>query len=133
MTLQQLLLGLIACIAAFIILRPLLFAGRRIAPAVAQQKLQSGEAVLIDVREPGERKSGVAGPALLLPASDLLGERRQWKPFLAANKNKELILYCASGIRSGNAAMILRKEGFKTANLGGLSRWRDIGLPMRKV
>ena len=133
MTLQQLLLGLIACIAAFIILRPLLFAGRRIAPAVAQQKLQSGEAVLIDVREPGERKSGVAGPAVLLPGSDLLGERRQWKPFLAANKNKELILYCASGIRSGNAAMILRKEGFKTANLGGLSRWRDIGLPMRKV
>ncbi len=133
MTLQQLLLGLIACIAAFIILRPLLFAGRRIAPAVAQQKLQAGEAVLIDVREPGERKSGVAGPAVLLPGSDLLGERRQWKPFLAANKNKELILYCASGIRSGNAAMILRKEGFKTANLGGLSRWRDIGLPMRKV
>ncbi len=133
MTLQQLLLGLLACIAAFIILRPLLFAGRRIAPAVAQQKLQAGEAVLIDVREPGERKSGVAGPAVLLPGSDLLGERRQWKPFLAANKNKELILYCASGIRSGNAAMILRKEGFKTANLGGLSRWRDIGLPMRKV
>jgi rhodanese-related sulfurtransferase len=133
MTLQQLILGLIACIAAFIILRPLLFAGRRIAPAVAQQKLQTGEAVLIDVREPGERKSGVAGPAVLLPGSDLLGERRQWKPFLSANKNKELILYCASGIRSGNAAMILRKEGFKTANLGGLSRWRDIGLPMRKV
>ena len=133
MTLQQLILGLIACIAAFIILRPLLFAGRRIAPAVAQQKLQAGEAVLIDVREPGERKSGVAGPAVLLPGSDLLGDRWQWKPFLAAHKDKELILYCASGIRSGNAAMILRKEGFKTANLGGLSRWRDIGLPMRKV
>jgi rhodanese-related sulfurtransferase len=132
MTIQQLILGLIACIAAFVILRPLLFAGRRIAPAVAQQKLQAGEAVMIDVREPAERKNGVAAPAVLLPGSDLLGDRRQWKPFLAAHKDKELILYCASGIRSGNAALLLRKEGFRTANLGGLSRWRDIGLPMRK-
>ncbi len=133
MTLYHLILSLVACIVAFVLVRPLLFAGLRIAPAVAQQKIQAGEAVLVDVREPGEWKGGVAGPAVLLPASDLLGERRKWKPFLAANKDKELILYCASGIRSGNAAMILRKEGCKTANLGGLGRWRDIGLPMRKV
>ena len=133
MTLQQLLLGLIACIAAFIILRPLLFAGRRIAPAVAQQKLQSGEAVLIDVREPGERKSGVAGPALLLPASDLLGDRWQWKPFLAAHKDRELILYCRSGNRSGQAAALLAAEGYRIANAGGLRDWVTAGQPTQPL
>ena len=89
--------------------------------------------MLIDVREPDEWRSGVAAPAQLLPLSDLQGERRRWAPFLAANKGKELILYCASGIRSGKAALLLRKEGFRTANLGGFLRWRQAGLPTRNA
>ena len=93
--------------------------------------LEAGEAVLIDVREPDEWRSGVAAPAQLLPLSDLQGSRSKWAPFLAANKDKELILYCASGIRSGRAALLLRKEGYKTANLGGFLRWRQAGLPTR--
>ncbi len=128
----QLVFILVAIAVGFSLLRPLLFGGRRIAAAVASQKIQSGEAVLVDVREPDEWRSGVAAPAQLLPLSDLQGERRQWAPFLAANKDKELILYCASGIRSGSAAMRLKKEGFKTANLGGFGRWRSAGLPTRK-
>ena len=104
----QLVFIVVALAVGFVLLRPLLFGGRRIAAATAYPKIQAGEAVLIDVREPDEWKSGVAAPAQLLPLSDLQGERRRWAPFLAANKDKELILYCASGIRSGNAAMILR-------------------------
>jgi rhodanese-related sulfurtransferase len=132
MTLFQLILLFVAAIGAFLVMRPLLFGGRRLSVAEAQAKLAAGTAVLVDVREPGEWKSGVAAPAALLPGSDLLGERRKWKKFLAANKGKEVILYCASGIRSGNAAMILRKEGFKTANLGSFRRWAGAGLPVRK-
>jgi rhodanese-related sulfurtransferase len=129
----QLIFVVIACVMGFVLLRPLLFGGRRIAAAVAYPKIHAGEAVLIDVREPDEWRSGVAAPAQLLPLSDLQGERRQWAPFLAANKDKELILYCASGIRSGRAALLLRKDGFKTANLGAFSRWRQAGLPTRNA
>ena len=129
----QLVFIVVAVGVGFVLLRPLLFGGRRIAAAAAYPKIQAGDAVLIDVREPDEWKSGVAAPAQLLPLSDLQGERRQWAPVLAANKDKELILYCASGIRSGQAAIRLRKDGFKTANLGAFSRWRQAGLPTRSA
>lgn len=132
MTLFQLLLLLVAAIGAFLVLRPLLFAGKRLSVAEAQTKLAAGTAVLVDVREPGEWQSGVAAPAQLLPVSDLLGSRKKWKRFLADNKSKELILYCASGIRSANAALVLRKEGFTVANLGSFRRWAGAGLPTRK-
>jgi len=86
---------------------------------------------LIDVREPGEWAGGVAEPALLCSLSDLRGPRAQWKSVLEANRDKELILYCASGARSGLAAGILRKEGFNAVNGGGFGGWRGAGLPVR--
>ena len=51
---------------------------------------------------------------------------------LEANRDKELILYCASGARSGVAASILRKEGFNAVNAGGFSDWSRAGLPVRE-
>ena len=92
---------------------------RRVTPAEAAQLVADGKAVLVDVREPAEwAETGVAAPAVLLPLSDLTGDRRQWKEFLEKNRDKELILYCRSGNRSGRAAAILGIEGFKTANAG---------------
>jgi rhodanese-related sulfurtransferase len=132
MTVYQLLLLVVAAIVAFVMLRPLLFGGKRLSVADAQSKLAGGTAVLVDVREPGEWHSGVAKPAYLLPLSDLRGPRNRWEPFLAGHKEKEILLYCASGIRSGQAAMILRREGFKVANIGSYHRWAGAGLPTRK-
>jgi rhodanese-related sulfurtransferase len=113
------------------VLRPMLFGGPRIKAMEAQEKLKSGEAVLVDVREPGEWLSGVAKPARLLPMSDLGADRRQWKPFLAENKGKLIIVYCASGMRSGSVCSTLKKEGYKVANLGGFGSWSGAGLPTR--
>ena len=98
----------------------------------AQARVKAGTAVLVDVREPGEWRDGVAAPASLLPMSDFRGARKQWDGFLRSNKDKELILYCASGMRSGSLAMALKKEGFKAANLGGFGAWAGAGLPVRK-
>lgn len=113
---------------------PRLLAGETIAPADAAARVASGRAVLIDVREPAEwAESGVAAPAVLLPLSDLRGDRAQWKDFLAQNRAKELILYCRSGNRSGIAAGILAKEGFTVANAGGFKNWVGAGLPVRQV
>jgi rhodanese-related sulfurtransferase len=87
--------------------------------------------VLIDVREPDEWADGVAEPALLCSFSDLRGDRAQWKAVLEANRGKELIVYCASGARSGIVAGMLRKEGFNVVNAGGFGAWRSAGLPVR--
>jgi rhodanese-related sulfurtransferase len=104
-----------------------------VAPAEAARRVADGKAVLVDVREPAEwAETGVAAPAVLLPLSDLTGDRRQWKEFLEKNRDKELILYCRSGNRSGRAAAILGIEGFKTANAGGFRDWLSAGLPVRK-
>ena len=105
---------------------------RRVGATEAAQLVKEGKAVLVDVRDPGEWSSGVASPAALLPLGDLTGARKKWAPFLEKNKGKEIILYCASGMRSGMAAGKLKKEGFEVANLGGFGAWASAGLPVRK-
>lgn len=98
----------------------------------AAKQIDSGEALLIDVREPSEYAAGVAGPAHLLPLSDLQGSRSKWKPFLDQNPGKELLVYCRSGNRSGIAAGILRGEGCKVTNIGSYGAWMNAGLPTRR-
>lgn len=99
----------------------------------AAERLKTGNAVLIDVREAREwADTGVAEPAVLLALSDLRGARAQWKPFLEKNRDKTLLLYCRSGNRSGRAAALLAKEGLKVANVGAFSAWKAAGLPVRK-
>ena len=106
----------------------------RITPAEAAQRVKEGKAVLVDVREPVEwAATGVAAPAVLLPMSDLQGERKLWAPFLEKNAGKELLLYCRSGTRSGKVAAKLAQEGQTVANVGGFKEWTAAGLPMRKV
>jgi rhodanese-related sulfurtransferase len=122
---------LLVLIALFIVVKRVM-AGPSISPAEAAQRVAEGTAVLIDVREPAEWSGGVAEPAVLCSLGDLRGDRAQWKKVLEANKDKELILYCASGARSGVAASILRKEGYNVVNAGGFSSWRGAGLPVRQ-
>ncbi|MCC6415507.1 MAG: rhodanese-like domain-containing protein [Opitutaceae bacterium] len=125
---------LIVVVALIFFVVPRLLAGETIEPTDAAARLAAGHAVLIDVREPSEwADTGVADPAALLPLSDLRSDRVQWKAFLEANRDKELILYCRSGNRSGIAARLLAKEGFKTANAGGFKNWTAAGLPVRQL
>jgi len=105
---------------------------RRIAPKDAAQLVAEGKAVIVDVREAPEWKdSGVAAPAFLLPMSDYNGDQKLWKPFLAENAGKEIILYCRSGGRSDEVAAKLAAKGVKAANIGTLRTWTSAGLPMR--
>lgn len=107
---------------------------QKVTPIEAAQRVKSGKAVLVDVREAAEwSETGVAAPATLLPKSDLDGERRLWKKFLAQASGKEIILYCRSGKRAGVVAETLAKEGHSVANAGGMNDWRAAGLPTRKA
>ena len=121
---------ILAAVVFFFVARSLWQARPTIAPVEANAAIKSGNAVLIDVRESGEWSSGVAQSAALLALSDLRGSRTKWEPFLKAHRDKQLVLYCVSGTRSGIAAGLLRREGFNAVNLGGLSRWTSAGLPL---
>lgn len=95
-------------------------------------RVRSGEAVLIDVREPNEWAGGVAKGAVLLPLRDLGGGRGQWKAFLAKNAGRELLLYCGAGVRSAMAARVLTSEGFRAANVGSFAEWSAAGWPVER-
>jgi rhodanese-related sulfurtransferase len=121
-----LLVGAMAILALY----QLQLAGPGIPLDEAKAALQSGTAVLVDIREPMEWTSGVAKQSALMPFSDLRGARVQWRPFLEKQKGKRLLLYCASGTRSGMAAKKLRAEGFNAVNAGSLRDWHRSGWPV---
>jgi rhodanese-related sulfurtransferase len=104
----------------------------RLTPAECAARVRGGEAILVDVREPNEWTAGVAQSAKLLPLSDLTGARTQWKLFLAEAADREILLYCAAGGRSGIAARLLTAEGFRAVNTGSFSDWLASGWPVAK-
>ena len=98
----------------------------------AARLVADGKAILVDVREPAEwAETGVAAPAVLLPKSDFDGAQKQWKGFLAKVGEKQIILYCRSGRRSGIVGQALAEQGRAVANAGGLKDWLAAGLPTR--
>ena len=105
-----------------------------VTPADAAKRVAEGRAFLVDVREPSEwYESGVAGPAYLLPMSDLQRNREEWGEFLEKVGERELLLYCRSGNRAGMVGEILAAEGYKVGNVGGFRDWQAAGLPERKA
>jgi rhodanese-related sulfurtransferase len=79
-------------------------------------------AVLVDVRTPGEYRSGTIQGARNI---DFLSPDFK-NDFLKLDKNKSYFLFCRSGNRSGQACRMLAKEGYKVYNLdGGIGEWPD--------
>jgi rhodanese-related sulfurtransferase len=89
-----------------------------------KQRLDAGEKIhLLDVREPSENAEFNIG-GTLLP----LGEVRNMQTEPVDNwKKDEVVVYCRSGNRSGQAAMILEQLGFENVkNLtGGMLAWQQ--------
>lgn len=74
-------------------------------------------ALFVDVREPGEFSAGSRPGSLNIPLDDL-GQKAK-----ALDKGKTIILSCASGARSGIAAGILKRQGFK--NVINAGPWQN--------
>jgi rhodanese-related sulfurtransferase len=72
-------------------------------------------AVLLDVRTPGEFKAGsIKGARNLDIMSSSFASQ-----LATLDKNKEYFLFCRTGNRSGQACNIMAKNGFKVYNLAG--------------
>lgn len=89
-----------------------------------KNRLDKGEEIhLVDVREPHEHADFNIG-GILLPLGEI---QALMVEELEELKDKEIIFYCRSGNRSGQAAMILDTQGFSnTKNLvGGMLKWEE--------
>jgi len=95
-------------------------------------ELGSGQAVVVDLREPGERAdSGSIPGAIHAPRGMLEFYADPTSPYHKAelDPNRRTVLYCASGGRSALAAKTLQELGYtNVAHLeGGIKAWAASG------
>ena len=81
--------------------------------------------ILIDVRTAGEYNSGFIPTAVNIPHTEIAE-----KP-PTDDLETLVIVYCQSGVRSGNAFRTLTKLGFqRVVDFGGVTNWRgDLDTP----
>lgn len=95
-----------------------------ITPEEVKKRLDAGEKLnIVDVREPHENAEFNIG-GTLIPLGNI---QTMQIDEIEDLKDKEVICYCRSGNRSGQACMFLDALGFKnTRNLvGGMLSWEE--------
>ena len=81
--------------------------------------------LLVDVRTPAEYGRGH------IPTATNTPHTRIGRTPPTEDKDALIVLYCATGIRSGQAARVLRKAGYTNViDFGSLPKWKgEISLP----
>ena len=89
----------------------------------------ANNAVVLDVRTPGEWAEGVQPNARML---DVMNRTKFVEVTATLDKNKTYFVYCRSGARSANACQFLQKMGFDNVYnlLGGMMEWDGEVVPM---
>src|SRR6266446_10307116 len=99
-------------------------------PADAAVKLNSGEALIVDVRDKDEWDEGHIPGALHMSRGTIELDIEEKVP----DPNAMIICHCGGGGRSALATESLQKMGYKNVrNLaGGFKAWKADGLPTAK-
>lgn len=97
-----------------------------------EKRINTTQPQLLDVRTAGEYQSGHLKNSL---QADWLNKEQFADRIKYLDKNKPLLVYCASGVRSGAAAKWLLANGFTDVqNLkGGMVAWKMEGKPVEAV
>ncbi len=101
-----------------------------LSPNQALRLINHEDAIVIDVRDIGEYKTGHLPNARHVPFKEIDQRLKELEKF----KNKPLILYCATDTRASSAGARLKKAGFTAVHSlqGGLSAWQNANLPLTK-
>ena len=101
-----------------------------ISPQDAAAKLNSGEAVIVDVRDRDEWDEGHIPRATHMSRGTIELDIEEKVP----EANTMVICHCGGGGRSALAAESLQKMGYKNLRsmAGGLKAWKAAGLPTTK-
>ena len=101
------------------------------------RELDEGDALLVDIREPGERAAnGYIPEAVEAPRGMLEFWADPTSPYHREefDPQRRIILHCASGGRSALAAATLQELGYqRVAHLdGGIKAWKEAGRPVQE-
>lgn len=98
-------------------------------PAELARRMQAGQVLLVDVREPSEFATERIAGALLYPLSTFDAAR------LPPDGPRQLVFHCGSGKRSLTAAERRLAVGAPAAAHmgGGLMAWKAAGLPVISI
>jgi rhodanese-related sulfurtransferase len=97
---------------------------------VARKELESGKAVVIDIREPQEHAMGIAPGMRLLPMRQLTSRISE----IPADPKQPVLLICNTQNRSSATLKYLREKGYTNVRFvqGGMSEWARRAWPMVK-
>jgi rhodanese-related sulfurtransferase len=97
-----------------------------ISPQDAAEKLKSGEAVVVDVRDKDEWDEGHIPGAIHMSRGTIELDVEENIPDL----NQTIVTHCGGGGRSALAAESLQKMGYKNVRsmAGGFKAWKAAGL-----
>jgi rhodanese-related sulfurtransferase len=102
----------------------------RISVQEAREKIEKGEAVMVDVREPGEYAEVHAEGVRLIPVNTVINQVDQIRDYA---DGKEVLFICKSGQRSALAAEFAIAGGLDNVELynveGGTIAWVEAGFP----
>ncbi|HEY8467345.1 MAG TPA: rhodanese-like domain-containing protein [Solirubrobacterales bacterium] len=94
-------------------------------PARINALLQSGEAVVIDIRRDYEYEAGHVPGSRHIEINDVSANAD------SIPRDRTIVFYCRSGNRSGMPAEAFRQAGYEAYNMeGGLTAWVEAGLPL---
>ena len=88
------------------------------------KEVLADNAYLVDVRTPSEFASGSVKGAVNIPLDKISGQLSKFKG------KKNIVVFCRSGNRSGQAKSILEKNGFDNVVNGGT--WQNVNSAISK-
>jgi rhodanese-related sulfurtransferase len=109
----------------------------RLKPEEARAKLSGNDVLVVDVRDPSEvQQSGKLKGAVNVSRGMLEFRADPESPYHnpAFEKNKTVLVYCASGGRSALSGKALQELGYKSVyNIGGFKELAEAGLETEKA
>jgi molybdopterin/thiamine biosynthesis adenylyltransferase/rhodanese-related sulfurtransferase len=95
----------------------------------ARERIESGEPVVVDVREQDEWDEGHIAGAVHVPRGHLESRIER----LAPDRTRPVVVYCSAGNRSAFAAKTLTELGYEdvVSLAGGFTDWKRNGFPVQ--
>ena len=114
--------GYVAGYEAMLIANPDEVVNPKRIPATDVAGLDLDRVQLLDVRNPGETAGGTMPGAAIIPLGALPRQAEE------LDRERPVVAYCASGVRSSVAASWLRNQGFADVQdvMGGYDAWKEL-------
>jgi len=95
---------------------------------VAERRQRGEDVILLDVREKDEVRTGYINGAISVPRGFLEMQVTGQIP----DRDQEVVVYCAGGVRSLLAGRVMREMGYQNVSsmAGGITQWKDAGYPI---